>query len=170
MQKMVVAAVILVVAGISAAAARASGAQATPSTKTSATAFDPCALLTKQEAAMAVGEAVGEPKPISPGGSAGPGVSMVHCEYQSAARHSVQVTVWRFSGDSAAMSVQIYRAECMKKERLPGVGDLACWNDAKHRELQVLKGATVLTIEINRNGDATEALTTAAKKALARLP
>ena len=79
------------------------------------------------------------------------------------------MTVWRFSGDSAAMGLQIYRAECMKKERVPGLGDLACWYNAKHRELQVLTGATLLTIEIDRNGDATEALTTVATKALARL-
>jgi len=52
----------------------------------------------------------------------------------------------------------------------PGLGDLACWYDAKHRELQVLEGATVLTMEINRNGDVAEALTTLAKKALPRLP
>jgi hypothetical protein len=173
MQKTVVAAAILLMAGTSAAAARASGAQASPSTKTSATAFDPCALLTKQEAATAVGEAVGEPKPIGPGRSAMPGMSVVACEYESATSHSghsVQVTVWRFSGDSAGMSLQIYRAECMKKERLPGLGDLACWYNAEHRELQVLKGATILTVEIKRNGDATEALTTVAKKAVGRLP
>lgn len=56
------------------------------------------------------------------------------------------------------------------KERLPGLGDLACWYNAEHRELQVLKGATILTVQIKRNGDATGALTTVAKKALARLP
>jgi len=58
----------------------------------------------------------------------------------------------------------------MKKERLPGLGDIACWYNAEHGELQVLKGATILTVEITRNGDATEALTTVAKKALVRLP
>ena len=80
------------------------------------------------------------------------------------------MTVWRFSGDSAAMGVQIYRAECIKKERAPGLGDLACWYDKDHDELQVLKGASVLDIKINRKGDATEALTTLAHKAVARLP
>ena len=89
--KMEIAFVIFIVAGISDAALRAGGAQATASTKTSSTAFDPCALLTKQDAAAAVGEAVGEPKPLVR--SAGPGTSVAHCEYESAAGHSVQVTV-----------------------------------------------------------------------------
>jgi hypothetical protein len=166
MQKTIVAAAILLVAGISAAAARASGAQATPSTRTSATAFDPCALLTKQEA---VGEAVGEPKPIGPGRSAMPGVNVTACEYESATGHSVQVSVWRFA-ESAGQFRQVYQAEIAKKERLSGLGDIASWYNADHRELQVLKGATLLIFEIKRSGNATEALTTVAKKALARLP
>jgi hypothetical protein len=169
MKTTTVATVILLVAGFGEAAARASSAQATPSTKTPAPAFDPCTLLTKQDAATAVGEAVGEPKSISPKGSM-PGVTVTACEYESAARHSVQVTVWRPFGDSAAMFLQIYKSECMKKEQLPGVGDLACWYSKDHRELQVLKGATLITFEINRGGNATEALTTVAKKAVARLP
>ena len=132
-------------------------------------AVDPCALLTKQEAATALGEAVGEPKKIERAGSAGPGSSVASCEYTSAARHSVQVIVRRFASDSEAMSVQIYKTAAAKKERVPGIGDLACWNDPSHRELQVLKGATVLTIQINRDGNATEALTTVAKNAAARV-
>jgi len=132
-------------------------------------AVDPCALLTKQEAATALGEAVDEPKKIERAGSAGPGSRVASCEYTSAARHSVQVIIRRFSTDSEAMSVQVYKAAAAKKERVPGIGDLACWNDPAHRELQVLKGATVLTIQINRDGNATEALTIVAKNAAARL-
>jgi hypothetical protein len=168
MRTIIIAATMLLVAGLG-AATRASDAQATPSTKGSATGLDPCALLTKQDAAAAVGEAVGEPKSIAPKGSM-PGVTVTACEYESAARHSVQLTVWRPFGDSAGMFLQIYKSECMKKEQLPGVGDLACWYNKDHRELQVLKGATLLTFEINRSGNATEALTTVAKKAVARLP
>ena len=131
--------------------------------------FDPCALMTRQEAAAAVGEAVGEPKPIVPGGGgAMPGVNVTACAYESAARHSVQVSVWRFS-ESAGQFRQIYQAEIAKKERVHGIGEIAAWYNAKHRELQVLKGATLLIFEINRNGDATEALTTVAKTAVARL-
>src|SRR5713101_6970082 len=108
MQKVVGAAAVLIMAGIS-AAAHASGAQPTRSSQSAPAAFDACALLTKQEAATAVGEAVGEPKPLR-GQSGAPGMSVVHCEYESATSQSVQVTVWRFSGDTASMSLQIYRS------------------------------------------------------------
>ncbi len=169
MRKMIIAATMLFTAGISAAAANAIGVQAPPSTKTSATSFGPCALMTRQEAAAAVGEAVGEPKPIAPGRGAMPGVDVTACEYESATKHSVQVTVWRFS-ESAGQFRQFYQAAIGKKERVPDLGDIASWYNAEHRELQVLKGSTLLILEIHRSGNATEVLTTAAKKALARLP
>jgi hypothetical protein len=130
---------------------------------------NPCALMTKQDAAAALGEAVGEPKTVDPGPSAMPGVTVINCEYVSAARNSIHLTVWRPFGDSAAMFLQIYKSECMKKEQVPGLGDVACWNSAEHRELQVLKGTTILTFEIHRNGNATEVLKAVAKSALARL-
>jgi hypothetical protein len=167
MQKLAGIAAILIVTGIGAGARRTSAAQGA-STKTPSTPFNACALLTSQEAATAVGEAVGEPKPKNPPGDM-PGVSVAACEFVSASRNSLNVTVWRTSGDSAGMFLQIYKDECMKKERLPGLGDLACWHSAAHRELQVLKGMTIMTFEINRNGNATEALTTVAKHALGRL-
>jgi len=170
MRTTIVAAVILLVAGIGEAAVGASGAQATSSTKTSSTAFNACALLTTQEASTAVGEAVGEPKPKNPPASAMPGVSVAFCEFESTAGNALKITVWRPSGDSAAMFLQVYKGECMKKERMPGLGDLACWYSPDHKELQVVKGAAILIFQINRSGNATEALTTAAKKALARLP
>jgi len=169
MRMTIMTAAILIVAA-SSTAAGGSGAPPAPSTQSATAALDPCVLLTKQDAAVAVGEAIGEPKPINPGRSSMPDMTVAACEYRSAAGHSVQLTVWRFSGATAAMSLQIYKSECMKKEQLPGVGDLACWYNKDHRELQVLKGATLLTYEINRGGNATEALTTVAKKALARLP
>jgi len=160
-------AAILIVA---ASAIAAAGNGVTPtSTQTAPATLDPCALMTRQDAATAVGEAVGEPKKKDAGRSAGPGMSVVHCEYTSAARHSINLTVWGFSGESAAMSVQIYKSECLKKEQVPGLGDLACWYNKDHRELQVLKGTTILTFEINRSGNAMEALTTLAKNALGRL-
>jgi hypothetical protein len=169
MQKTAGTAAILIVTGICAGAPRTGAAQAASSTKTTSTAFNACALLTTQEASTAVGEAVGEPKPKNPPDSAMPGVSVAACEFVSAARNSLQITVWRPSGDSAGMFLQIYKSECAKKEQLTGVGDMACWYSREHRELQVLKGPTLLTFEIHRSGNATEALTTVAKNALGRL-
>jgi hypothetical protein len=170
----VVAAVILIMAGTS-AAARASGAQATPPTKPSATAFDACALVTKQEATTVLGEAAGEPKPISADRSAMPGVNASACEYQSATTlASVQVYVTRLSSDStgefyAQLLRQTYQKECATKEKLSGLGEVACWNNSDHRELRVLNGTNFLIIRL-KGGNATEALTTVAKKVLARLP
>jgi hypothetical protein len=169
MQKMAGMAAILIVTGICAGAPRTSAAQAASSTNTTSTAFNACALLTTQDAATAVGEAVGEPKPKNPPDSAMPGVSVAACEFVSAARNSLQLTVWRPSADSAGMFVQIYKSECLKKEQVPGLGDIACWYSKDHKELQVLNGSMILTFEIHRSGNATEALTTVAKKAVARL-
>jgi hypothetical protein len=175
MRTTVVASAILIMAGIS-AAARASGAQATPSAKASATAFDACALVTKQEAAAALGEAVGEPKPIGAGRSAMPGVHEAACEYQSATTlASVQVYVTRLSSDStgqfyAQLLRQTYQKESATKEKLSGLGEVGCWNNSDHRELRVLNGTNFLIIRLKGGGSATEALTTVAKKALARLP
>ena len=167
MQKMAAAAAILIMAGIGAAAG-GNGTQPPPSKQSAPAGPDPCTLMTKEDAAAAVGEAV-QQKPIRPGGSM-PGVSVAACDYESPSRSHVQVTVWRPFGDGAGMFLQIYKSECLKKEQQPGLGDLACWYDKDHRELQVLKGSTLLTFEISRKGNATEALTTVAKKAVARLP
>ena len=69
------AAVILMMAQPPSSASKASGG------------FDPCALMTRQEAAAAVGEAVGEPKPIVPGsGGAMPGVNVTACAFTSRRR------------------------------------------------------------------------------------
>ena len=165
-----VAAVILLVAGIGEAAVRASGAQAGASPKAAPAAFNACTLLTTQEASAAVGQAVGDPKSMNPPQSSMPGVTVAACEYESASRDSVHVTVWRPFGDSAQMFLQIYKSECLKKEQVPGLGDIACWNSKEHRELQVLKGTTIMTIELRRTGSASEALLTVTKKAAARLP
>ena len=164
-------AAILIMAGTS-AAARASGAQATPSTRPSATAFDACALVTKPEATTALGEAVGEPKPIGAGRSAMPGVNGSACEYPSATTlASLQVYLTRLSSDATGQFLrQTYQKGCATKEQLPGLGEVACWNNSDHRELQVLNGTNFLIIRLKGGGNATEALATVAKKALARLP
>src|SRR5262249_23280071 len=111
----------IVMAAILIAAARgiAAGGHGVTSTSTQSApaALDPCTLMTRQDAATAVGEAVGEPKKKDPGRSAGPGMTVVQCEYTSAARNSINLTIWGFSGESAAMGLQIYKSECLKKEQ-----------------------------------------------------
>jgi hypothetical protein len=55
---------------------------------------------------------------------------------------------------------------CAKKskEGLAGLGDTACWYNDKHEELQVMKGSTLVTIQLRRSGDPTDANTALAKK------
>ena len=60
----------------------------------------------------------------------------------------------------------MYKAMCLKKTRegLTGLGDVACWYNDKHGELQVLKGQTMFSIEMRKGGDPTESIKAAARK------
>jgi hypothetical protein len=124
-----------------------------------------CALLTRDEATAAVGAAVGEGKLTAGGRMSGSGIDVSGCTYSAGSRE-LQVNLWRFS-PAAAQSLEVYRGLCKKKEQAAGLGDLACWYNASHNELQVLKGSTLLIFELR--GRSPDALTTVAKQALARL-
>jgi len=156
-----------VLAASAGAGIRATGPQSAAA-KSALPPLDACTLLTKQDAAAALGETV-EQKPIRPGGSM-PGVDVAACDYEAPSRSHIQVTVWRPFGDSVAMFMQMYKSECMKKEPAPGLGDLGCWYNKDHHELQMIKGANIMTFEIRRSGNTSDALMTVAKKALPRLP
>ena len=127
---------------------------------------DPCSLLTKQDAATALGEAVSAPKALADL-PAGPGATVSSCEYSGSGLHKVQLTLTRLSPSAAPM----YRAMCAEKgkEGLAGLGDVACWYNEKHEELHALKGATFLSVELRRSGDPTEAIKSVMKGALDRL-
>jgi hypothetical protein len=93
------------------------------------------------------------------------------CAYESLKSvHGIKLTVHRVPPDKAARFKQFYQGVCARKECISGVGDMAWWYSAQHGELQVLKNATLLIFKLSRSGDGTEALQTAAKKALGRLP
>ena len=125
-----------------------------------AAASDPCSLLTKEDAAAALGEAVTGPKSMS-----FPEVS--GCGYTGSGSHEIQLTVRPLKPAEAA----IYRGLCAEKgkEGLSGLGDVACWYDKRHEELQVLKGTTFVSIELRKSGDPTEAIKAAMKKVFDRL-
>jgi hypothetical protein len=89
------------------------------------------------------------------------------CSYAGSSMKELNVSLWRFS-PAASQSLEVYRGLCKKKEPAAGLGDLACWYNAAHEELQVLKGSTLLIFQLRRKG-AADALTTAAKQALGRL-
>ena len=121
-----------------------------------------CSFLTKEDAAAALGEAVTGPNATSMGkGKAS------SCDYEGSGLHHVQLNVMPFDAATAAM----YKAMCLKKTRegLTGLGDVACWYNDKHGELQVLKGQTMFSIEMRKSGDPTEAIKGAARKAYDRV-
>jgi hypothetical protein len=120
-----------------------------------------CSLLTKEDAAAALGEAVAGPKStVMPSGPSS-------CEYSGSGLHTVHLNVIPFDAATAGM----YKAMCAKKgkEGLTGLGDVTCWYNDKHAELQVLKGLTFFSIELRKSGDPTEAIKGVARKVYDRL-
>jgi hypothetical protein len=121
-----------------------------------------CSWLTKEDAAAALGEAVTGPNATSMG-KAQPS----SCEYEGSGIHRVQLTVMPFDAPTAAM----YKAMCAKKNKdgLTGLGDVACWYNDKHAELQVMKGQTMFSINLSKSGDPTEAIKGVARKVYERV-
>lgn len=161
MTRTILFAAILQIACVSGALAATGAAEPAPGKSQAAAAGAPCSLLTKDDAAEALGEAVS-----SPDSTVRPGAS--HCEYSGSGIHSVGLTLMRLPPDQAA----VYRGLCAQKgkEGLTALGDVACWYDEKHQELQVLKGTQFFSIKLRRSGDPTEAIKRAAKRVFDRLP
>lgn len=120
-----------------------------------------CALMTKDDAAAALGEAVQGPTASSrPGGPSS-------CEFTGSGIHRVHLNIMPMSSAQATM----YKAMCAQKSKdgLTGLGDTTCWYNEKHEELQVLKGTTFFSIELRRSGDATEPIKGVARKVFERM-
>ena len=130
------------------------------------TAGDACPLLTKEDAAAALGEAVKGPESKS-GLPMGPGTMASYCEYTGSGYHKVHLNLIHMSSDMVAM----YKAICAQKgkEGLAGLGDISCWYNEKHTELQAIKGVMFVSIEMTRSGNPTEAIKAVMTKALDRL-
>jgi hypothetical protein len=127
-----------------------------------------CSLLTRDEATAAVGSPVGEGKPVLAGGSMGPGIDVSACAYAAGSKE-LQVNLWRFS-PAASKSLEFYRGFTKQKEQVAGLGDLACWYNSEHKELQIVKGSSLLTLELKcGRRDSGDALVAAAKQAVGRL-
>ena len=131
-----------------------------------ATPDDACAFLTKQDAVAALGEEVSAPKSLS-GLPMGPGTTVSSCEYVGSGYRRIQRTLMRLSADSAPM----YRAMCAQKanEGLAGLGDTSCWYNDDHEELHVMKGATLISIDLGGIKNPTEPIKAVAKSVFARL-
>ena len=89
------------------------------------------------------------------------------CDYEGSGIHHVQLNVMPLDTATAA----VYKAMCAKKTRdgLTGLGDVTCWYNDKHGELQVLKGLTMFSIEMQKGGDPTEAIKGVAQKVYDRI-
>lgn len=124
-----------------------------------------CTLLTRDEASAAAGSPMSEGKLTAGKGMSAAGIEVSGCTYTAGSK-DLSVSLWRFS-PSAQQSLEIYRGLCKKKEQAPGLGDLACWYNASHNELQVLKGSSLLIVQLR--GRSPAALTTVAQQALGRL-
>lgn len=154
------AVVIVALAGV-AGSTPTVAAQTKGTSPAAVAASEACTLLTREAAAAALGEAVQGP----PKGTSMEGVSS--CDYSGASVHSIVLNVFHLPPDQAA----VYKAMCAKKghEGLTGLGETSCWYNAKHAELQVLKGTLFFSIELRRGGDSTEAIKAAAKSVFDRI-
>ncbi len=126
-------------------------------------AIDPCALLTKEDAAAAMGVAVVKGPDAKRMPNGGPSA----CSYEGSGLNSITLNLFPFGASEAAM----YRAMCAQKSHdgLTGLGDVSCWYNEKHGELQVLKGTSLFSIQLHRSGDPTEPIKAAARRAYERL-
>ena len=146
------------------AAMRTSPAQAKGAAPTSA--GDACSLLKKEDAAAALGGTISGP--VSSGVRPGePGITASSCEYRGSGLQKVNLNLMQLPAGQAA----IYKGFCAQKgkEGLSGLGEVACWYDDKHEELQVLKGTTFFSIELRGKGNPTEAIKAVAKKVFDQL-
>lgn len=127
---------------------------------------DACSVLTKEDAAAALGESATGPKATGPM-SDGTGATVSSCEYTGSGIHRIRLNLTRLP----ASAVGMYKSMCAQKDKagLTGMGDVACWYDAKHAELHVIKGTAFLSIELRRTGDPTAPIKAVMQKALARL-
>jgi hypothetical protein len=152
--------IVIVTTMLSAASTASTHAQQKPA---ASGAGEACSLLSQQDAATALGEAVTGPR-----ATAGPSMGGTSaCEYSGSGIHKVNLNVMHLTPDMAAM----YKALCGQKTKdgLTGLGDVACWYNEKHEELQVLKAGTFFSIELRKSGNPTEAIKGVAKKVYDRV-
>ena len=131
-----------------------------------------CLVITKQDALNALNEDLRDGKPAVAGRSIVQGAAASSCEYSGRGLHTVQVNVWRVAPAGVPKLKQTFQNLCEKRETggLAGLGDGACWYSAGRDEVQLLKGVTLVHIDVRKEGEAIEALKALSKAALGRLP
>lgn len=154
-----------------------SGGEPTEQPDDGGSVADACALVTQAEAEAALGSALQAPY-ITYTGTVNVGLTSAQatvstCAYMSEAGvPSANVNYWSSPGHAAeirAMVEEGVNAACANKEMIDGLGDVACWYDSQHVEIQLATGASFLDIFVTMEGDASDALLDMAEKAVAKL-
>lgn len=154
-------------------AAETTGANPTDKPDDGGAVADACALVTQSEAEAALGDSLQTPY-VTYTGTANVGLSNAQatvstCAYVSnSSIASLNVNYWSSPGNAAAVKAMVEGA-CTGKEMIDGLGDVACWYDSQHVEIQLATGATFLDIFATMNGDSSDALLNLSGKAVGRL-
>lgn len=138
---------------------------------------DPCSLITKEEAAAALGQDISDPLPVQGlaqqvSGDIKAQVSV--CSYiATSGVDSVSIDIWAAPGHADAIG-QLVGFICSTKEAVGAIGDQACWYNSDHSEMQLQSGSYYLDLRALVGGvggtGAEDVLLTLAPKAIDRLP
>lgn len=147
---------------------------ATATQQASSGGANPCDLLTKSDVETALGESVNDAEYTLAGDtpvSADVTATVSVCSYSAIAGiSSISLDIWSAPGNDSGIK-QLTQFVCSSKESVSGLGDVACWYDSDHTELQLSKGASFLDLQFTTlTGDGTELLQALAKKVIGRLP
>ncbi len=133
-------------------------------------ALDPCGYLTQAEVEAALGEPVQAPVVTYTSTTNISGTAQAEvgtCNYVSPTGFSsISITSY-FSDDEDAIQTMVELA-CQSKETLD-VGEVACWYDDGHLEVQLAQGKAFLDIFITSSNDTTAIGETLAENAVAKL-
>jgi hypothetical protein len=85
---------------------------------------------------------------------------------------TISVNYWKAAGNTAPQLRQAAeQVFCVGKERVSGLGDFACWADSSQLELQIVKGAGFVNVQITGSStNRASALQTLAQRILTKVP
>ena len=131
-----------------------------------------CALLSKQDAAAALGAPVNDARSLDiPKQNMGAfTVDISSCEYErtSGSAASVQLQTWK-AGDANTVKTMAGFV-CQTKEKIAGLGDVACWYAPDHKELQAFKGGSFVSLTVRgAPGNADDTIKALAKRIVDRV-
>jgi hypothetical protein len=108
-----------------------------------------CALVTRQDAANALGKPVNEGRPLDvPRQNLGAiTVDLSLCSYNATdGPGQVGLETWKHS--DVAQVRMVGSITCRGKEMVSGLGDSACWNSSTHQQIFVIKGGAFINLRI----------------------